>query len=74
MTLREKQRLRRIIESNSAEYAQHRRNIVRNVMNGTVSPETQAEHRRWLVLHAQAVAEASVTLYDNGEAAAKESA
>lgn len=65
MTTREKAKLRRIIESNTREYREQRRQLVQRALSGFdggMSSEFVAERRRWLALHAIAIAEATSDL------------
>lgn len=67
MTLREKQRLRRVIQQNAREYSNERRNVVLEVMRGQLD-EKQMSQRRWLLtLHATYIAEAVTALEDHAD-------
>jgi hypothetical protein len=67
MTLREKQRLRRIIESNARGYRYDRASVVRHVANGTASDPVVSDLRRSLNFHAHAIAEAVAALEDHAD-------
>lgn len=67
MTLREKQRLRRVIQQNAREYSNERRAVVLEVMRGQLD-EKQLSQRRWLLtLRATYIAEAVTALEDHAD-------
>ena len=62
MNLREKSRLRRIIESNAAAYREDRQQIALAIMRGEQGQPRVADLGRSLVWHAQMIAEATAEL------------
>jgi hypothetical protein len=68
MTLREKQRIRRIIESNTHGYEDARRAITLAVMRGAADEAALSKARWDLTVFAMSVAEASAKLLAHAEA------
>lgn len=70
MTLREKQRLRRLVVLNAQEYRRVRRDAALHVMRGTADEKTLS-HLRWVLAHsALGVAEAVAALEQHEDDAA----
>ncbi len=68
MTLREKQRLRRIVRSNAEEYRTARRNLVMVVMRGFTAPDARIDvAQRDLPFRAMAIAVAVAVLEAHAE-------